>query len=115
MSAIIIILLLLAILLIVFTLQNSVEITIQLFFWEIANAPLVLVLMSCFVIGYLISSFYFYPRVWKLKGENRKLVKLNEKLNEEANHNRQNADEEEDHPEGIAFEQDKGKYNLFND
>lgn len=115
MSAIIVILLILAVLLIIFTLQNSAEITIQLFFWEIANAPLVLVLMGCIVIGYLFAVFYFYPRLWKLKSENKRLAKLNKKYSEIQGTDRQKGDAEEDHPEGIAFEEDKGKYTFFKD
>ena len=45
MSTVIIILLLLAILLVIFTLQNSFEITINLFFWEIPDVPLVLLIL----------------------------------------------------------------------
>ena len=73
MHLVIVIILILAILLVIFTLQNSIEIPISFFFWEIPNAPLVLVLISCVVIGYLVAAIYFYPRLWKLKRENNKL------------------------------------------
>ncbi len=115
MSATIVILLILAILLIVFTLQNSTEITIQLFFWEIANAPLVLVLLGCIVIGYLFAVFYFYPRLWKLKSENKKLVKLNKKYSGSQVSDPEKGEAEEDHPEGILMKDDKGKFSFFKD
>jgi len=114
MSAIIIFLLILAILLVIFTLQNSTEITIQVFFWEIADAHLVLVLMSCILIGFLIAGIYFYPRLWKLKSENKKLIKLNKKY--EDSQATQNSDkDEEDHPEGIKMDEDDGRFSFFKD
>ena len=115
MSALLIFILILAILLIIFTLQNSTEITIQFFFWEIANAPLVLVLMVCIVIGYSIAAFYLYPRLWKLKSENKKLIKLNEKYENLQKKNLSKSGKEEDHPEGISLDEDDGSYPFFND
>lgn len=115
MSAIIVFILILAVLLIIFTLQNSSEITIQVFFWEIANAPLVLVLMVCIVIGFVISAIYFYPRLWKLKSENKKMFKQNKKYQElEENHDVK-SETEEDHPEGISMEDDDDSYSFFKD
>ena len=64
MSVVIIFILILAILLVIFTLQNSVEITINAFFWEITDAPLVLVLIVCIFMGYLLGALYLYPRIW---------------------------------------------------
>jgi uncharacterized integral membrane protein len=75
MQVILVILLILAVLLVIFTLQNSTEITVHLFLWEIANVPLALVILGCVIIGYIISAIYFYPRIWKLKKENRQLLK----------------------------------------
>jgi len=115
MSAILIFILILAILLIIFTLQNSTEITVQLFFWEITDAPLVLVLMACIVIGYSIAAFYLYPRLWKLKSENKKLVKLNEKFENLQKNKESEVDAEKDHPEGISLDEDDGSYPFFND
>jgi uncharacterized integral membrane protein len=76
MSAVIIILLILAILLVIFTLQNSFEITINLFFWEIPDVPLVLLILGCVLLGYIIASVYFYPRTWKLKRDYKQVMKL---------------------------------------
>lgn len=115
MSAIFVIILIVAILLIIFTLQNSTEITVQLFFWEITNAPLVLVLMGCIVIGYIIASFYFYPRLWHLKSENKKLAKQNKKYEDLRNSSVSKGEIDEDHPEGMAFEEDEGSYPFLND
>ncbi|MBN1820553.1 MAG: LapA family protein [Prolixibacteraceae bacterium] len=75
MQAIIIILLILAILLVIFTLQNSVGISITVFFWKITDAPLVLVLLVCIVSGYLLSTFYLLPKIWKLKKELNRIKK----------------------------------------
>ncbi|NQU86610.1 MAG: DUF1049 domain-containing protein [Mariniphaga sp.] len=80
MQVIIIILLILAILLVIFTLQNSIGISITVFFWEITDAPLVLVLLVCIVSGYLLSTIYLLPKIWKLKKEKSQLLKKTESI-----------------------------------
>ena len=80
MQALIILLLILAILLVIFTLQNTMAITVHLFFWQVSNAPLALVVLVCVVIGYLLASLYFFPKIWKLKSERNRLAKANDKL-----------------------------------
>jgi uncharacterized integral membrane protein len=107
MHAVIIVLLILAILLVIFTLQNSFEISISLFFWEISNAPLVLVLLSCIVLGYIIASLYFYPRIWNLKKEHKKAVKFGKKLEKKIELDQQVGTATSPGPEGIEMEPDK--------
>ena len=108
MHLIIIIILILAILLVIFTLQNSMDITLNIFFWEIANVPLVLVLICCVVLGYLVAAIYFYPRLWKTKKEYNQLIKFNKELKElhELNHEK-DVTKEESNPEGIELDDDK--------
>jgi len=117
MHAVIIIILILAILLVIFTLQNSVEISINVFFWEIPNAPLVLVLLSCVLLGYIISAIYFYPRLWTLKKDYRKISKSKEKLEKELEEHKQLAEPTEKHPEGIELnvddEEEENKKGFF--
>jgi lipopolysaccharide assembly protein A len=79
MNAIIIIILILAILLVIFTLQNAFGITITVFFWKIEQAPLVLVLLCCVLLGYVLAVIYFYPRILKLKKDYRNAVKSGKK------------------------------------
>mgnify|MGYP005846083159 CR=1 FL=1 len=105
MHVVIIIILILAILLVIFTLQNSIEISINVFFWEIPDAPLVLVLLSCVLLGYIISAIYFYPRVWKLKKDYRKVSKSKQKLEEELEE-KQTSESSKSHPEGIELDVD---------
>jgi lipopolysaccharide assembly protein A len=102
MSAVIIILLILAILLVIFTLQNSFEISISVFFWEIPNVPLVLLILSCVLLGYIIASVYFYPRVWKLKRDLNHALKSGKKLEEKLQTN----EPIKPGPEGIELEID---------
>ncbi len=102
MSAFFIILLILAILLVIFTLQNSFEISISFFFWEIPNVPLVLLILSCVLLGYIIAAVYFYPRVWKLKRDFRHALKSEKKLEEKL----ESQETEKPGPEGIDFEID---------
>ncbi len=110
MSFAIVILLVLAILLVVFTLQNSVEVSINFFIWTLDNVPLVLLLIASVVIGYIIASIYFYPRLWQRKKEFKKLQKEYKKL-EEAHKEFEPAiktpDEiEEKNPEGVEMDDD---------
>jgi uncharacterized integral membrane protein len=112
MQAVIIIILILAVLLVIFTLQNSMEITLNVFFWEIANAPLVLVLIACVVLGYLLAAFYFFPRIWKLKKEYNQLIKFNKELKEyhDLHHPKKTRNLEQEpfgDPEGIEFDDDE--------
>ena len=103
MHAVIIVVLILAILLVIFTLQNSFEVSITVFFWEINNAPLVLVLICCVVLGYLIAVLYFYPHTWKLKKDYKKAVKTIMKLEKKTESYRK---PEQTGPEGIDLDTD---------
>ena len=80
---IIVTLLIIAVLLVIFTLQNATEISVNIFFWEIANVPVVLVIIVCIIIGYLLATIYYYPLVWKFKRELNKLRELVPSLQEE--------------------------------
>lgn len=105
-----------AILLVIFTLQNAINITISLFFWEIKDAPLVLVLVSCLLLGYLIATFYFIPKQWKLKRDYNQLVKSNRELKKQLDLDQQQKKAESDistHPEGIELEDDQDYDNPF--
>jgi len=73
MQIVIIFSLIIAVLLVIFTLQNVTEISVNIFFWEINNVPVVLVIIGCIIIGYLLSTMYYYPLVWKLKRELKQL------------------------------------------
>ncbi len=117
MQAVIIILLIIAVLLVIFTLQNSMEITINVFFWEIKEAPLVLVLIGCIVIGYILGIIYFYPRLWKLKREYNKLIRFNSELKElhDMDQKKDKVLNEESDPEGIEMDDDDDDDSFFKD
>jgi hypothetical protein len=88
------------------------EITLNVFFWEIVNAPLVLVLICCVIIGYLLAVFYFIPRVWKLKKELNQLTKFNDELKEYRELHQKRKIIEGDKitdPEGMEFDDDDGE------
>ena len=115
MQFILIVLLILAVLLVIFTLQNSTEITIHLFFWEISGVPLALVILGCIIIGYLVSVIYFSPRLWKVKKEYRKMVKFNKELQDLHNLNHSKKQTEITDPEGIEFDDDDETNTFFKD
>lgn len=108
MQVVIVFILVLAVLLVIFTLQNSMDITLNVFFWEIKDAPLILVLIGCLLIGYIISSVYFYPRLWKVKREYNKLIKFNSELKtfHDLHHKKEKPAKEETNPEGIELDDD---------
>ncbi|KAF0235649.1 MAG: hypothetical protein FD181_3360 [Prolixibacteraceae bacterium] len=116
MSALLIFGLILAILAVIFTLQNSAEITINLFFWEIQNAPMALVILCCIALGYFAAVIYLYPKIWNLKSENKKLAKANSVLDEKlAAIQARLKSEEDDHPLGIEMGKMDENFSLFND
>ncbi len=117
MSAIIILLLVLAVLLVIFTLQNSGEISVHIFFWEIAHVPLVLVIIGCIIIGYIIAAVYFYPRIWKIKSERKQLQKaLKESERNKTIEKGQVVEfDEEPGPEGIDLEDEEDEHSFFKD
>lgn len=122
MQVIIIIILILAILLVIFTLQNSMDITLNIFFWEISNVPLVLVLICCVLLGYLIAAMYFAPKLWKVKKEYKQLSRFNNEL-EGINKPEHLLDddkidkirEEESNHEGIELDDNDDSNSFFKD
>ncbi|MCA1760324.1 MAG: LapA family protein [Bacteroidales bacterium] len=116
MSVLLIIGLILAILVVIFTLQNTVEITINLFFWEIQNAPLALVILCCIVLGYFIAAIYLYTKIWHLKSENKKLTKANSAFDEKLRALQAEWQREEDNnPLGTKMGKMDDNFSLFND
>lgn len=95
MYAGIIILLVIALLLVIFTLQNSVLISIKLFIWELSDVPLVLALIIALIIGFIFAAFIFYPKIWKLKSKIKEQQKRISKYTE--------TEPEENNPEGIEI------------
>lgn len=113
MQVVIILLLILAVLLVIFTLQNAMDITLNVLFWEIKDAPLVLVLISCIFLGYLIAAFYFYPRLWKVKRENKQMLKFNKELKELQELNEIKKSEVVTDPEGIELDDEDDADDTF--
>ena len=101
MSVTIIIMLLLAILLVIFTLQNSFEISLNVFIWEIHNAPMVLVLLVCILLGYIMGTIYFYPQIWRLNKRLRRTSNTERKLETELLELRRKTSS---NPEGIELD-----------
>ena len=92
------------------------DITINVFFWEIKDAPLVIVLLTCLLFGYLVAAFYFIPKLWKLKREYKQMLKFNKELKELDEMNRKNdkpASEVATNPEGIELDNDDDFDNPF--
>ena len=74
MSGKVIIFFVLAVLLTIFTFQNQIQINIKFLHWEIADVPLVVVLLSGLIFGFLLAMMMQLPRIIKLKKELKKVV-----------------------------------------
>ena len=101
MSIGIIVLLILALLLVIFTLQNTVLISLNVFFWEITDVPLVLTLIICIILGTVLALSFAYPKIWKLKSQLKERQKQLKELE-----SKQIEQEEKPHAEGIEMTDD---------
>lgn len=75
MSWKVILFLLLAALLAVFTVQNQILLDIKLIHWEMKQVPVIYILLSGLVFGFLLSMITQLPTIMKLRRELRKVVK----------------------------------------
>ena len=91
----------LSVLLIIFTVQNHILINIRFITWEIADVPLVYVLLFGLVFGFLLASIMQLPRILKLRRELKRVVK---ELEESEKIVSENGDE--DNPEGVSMGKD---------
>lgn len=82
MSGKVIVFLILSVLLTIFTFQNQILINIKFFHWEIIDVPLVVVLLSGLIFGFLLAMMMQLPRIIKLKRELKKVVQELEKSEE---------------------------------
>ena len=82
MSGKVIVFFVLAVLLTIFTFQNQILINIKFFHWEIIDVPLVVVLLSGLIFGFLLAMMMQLPRIIKLKRELKKVVTELEKSEE---------------------------------
>lgn len=67
-------------LLITFTIQNSVVVSLKFLVWEITGIPLVLVLISGLVSGYIIAALIKMPKIFSLKRELNSVTRELEEL-----------------------------------
>jgi len=111
MQAVIIFSLIIAVLLVIFTLQNATEISVNFFFWEIANVPVVLVVIGCIIIGYLLATIYYHQLVWKLRRELKHLKELvpltqEDEYGFEVKTKAKEKEDEDSHIEGYLMDED---------
>ena len=108
MSIGIIVLLILALLLVIFTLQNTVLISLKVFFWEITDVPLVLTLIICIILGAVLALSFAYPKIWKLKSQLKERQKQLKELE-----SKQIVPEQKSHAEGIEMTDDNNESSFF--
>ena len=89
MSITIILILLLSLVLVIFTLQNTVLISLNFLFWNVDDVSLVLTLLIFLICGIIISILLYVPKIWKLKSkikeQKRQIISLSEKINDSEN------------------------------
>ncbi len=91
-----------AVLLVVFTLQNQEKVGVRLFFWNVKNIPLALLIIICLLLGYLIPYISLLSRVWRLKKELKQTREEVDELREGLEEAR--ASGEKPDPEGIELD-----------
>lgn len=113
MVAIFIFLLTVLVLVVIFTLQNSYDMSITLLFWNLDNVKPGHLVLAALITGVLISVIFFLPREWKFKQEVRRLRNI---LDLEADElmGKTETDFTDNHPEGIKLE-DNGRNSFFNE
>lgn len=79
MSWKVIVFLILMVLLVIFTVQNQILIDIKFFHWELTEVPVVYVLLSGLIFGFLLALMMQLPRMIKLKRELKRVVNELEK------------------------------------
>ena len=61
-----------AVVLVVFTIQNHVLISLRFLSWELSDVPLVFVLLGALIFGFFMAQILQMPRIYKLKRELKK-------------------------------------------
>jgi len=89
MSIAIILILLLALVLVIFTIQNTVLISLTFLFWKVEDVSLVLTLLIFLTCGIIIAILLYAPKIWKLKSkireQTKKISSLSEKIEDSKN------------------------------
>lgn len=89
MSIAIILILLLSLVLVIFTLQNTVLISLNFLFWNVEDVSLVLTLLIFLICGIIISILLYVPKIWKLKSkireQKKQITSLSEKIDDSEN------------------------------
>ncbi len=97
-----ILLLLLAALLVIFTLQNREKVSVKLFFWNLNNIPLPLLIIVCLLLGATIPYFSWMVRKWRRKF--RSPVKEEDETASSESGQPYNPERKKPDPEGIVFD-----------
>ena len=98
MSWKVVVFLLLAALLVIFTFQNQVTLNLQFLHWELKDVPVVYILLSGLIFGFLLSMITQLPTIMRLRRELRKVVRELEESEQI-----EPAADEEVGPEGVSM------------
>lgn len=63
-----------SVLLVIFTIQNQLEINIRFLEWELNEVPLVMVLIAGLIFGFLLAMMLQLPTILRLKKELKKVI-----------------------------------------
>lgn len=65
----------LTVLLVIFTIQNHLLVNLRFLNWELKDVPLIFVLLSGLVFGFLLALMFQLPRIIKLRRELKKVLR----------------------------------------
>lgn len=83
------------ILLVIFALQNVVQVQIKLLLWELPELPLVLVILATLLLGVLVNALSSWPVQNRLRRQNNQLQQRIDQLEEDLVELRQQKEERE--------------------
>lgn len=74
MSGKVIVFFVFSVLLVIFTIQNQLEINIRFLEWELKEVPLVMILIAGLIFGFLLAMMLQLPTILRLKKELKKVI-----------------------------------------
>lgn len=64
-----------AVLLVIFTIQNHIQVSLRFLSWELNEVPLVFVFLGALIFGFFMAQILQMPRIFRLKRELKKALR----------------------------------------
>ena len=83
--------LIIALIAVIFALQNSEPVTVNFFFWELADVSMVLVLLGTLVVGILVGLMFLATGIFKrnstISSQKKRIVELEKEISKKMTNN----------------------------